>query len=1116
MLDRSAKRGIFSRIRLVIVDRQPIVLQGLKSILGAQPDFEIVASCRDATSGLQAIRNLTPDAALLADTLPDLTVAEILAIAKAEKLFARLVFFTENEFESDHDLTAALAAGACSVISKYASPDSMLRQLSVISKHSVPPEPFEHSPLGQEANGGGKIEKMLEQLTHRERQIVRLVSEGMSNKEIARQLNVSPGTVKVHLYNIFQKLEITNRTVLATLALLRHPSGFGTLALAFLAFAIADDLKASEASDLAPEDNGIGHTGEHAGYQLWKKAILRGLIRESGETSPLIQSDLLAKLSQATRQVPIPTAAMEVLRAAEHSAGAKPWKDGGPVGSSSPDLPAPSPRGTSDTQFGRDPGPDYLLPRLASNPSLSPGGYGTSATLNGALIFALNDPHLAVQPHHWDHASIDSSVVAGENATTKLAAITKADVGHVDNSAPGLAAHESRLPSAVVTTGNEGVAAEGARSQMGHGAEGETLQKSGGAVDAGHDAGTGRDQLAGGNIDKNILYRSQANSNSTSSSSAFDFGSEVGGINLAAFGALAWLHMTAASKSIPPHTLAWIYDPASNETIVYVNPTDGVLDIGDRGLLEVHLQGVVSIAEPDVVDQRDGAVVAVTLEKLQEAMISATALDDAVLSADNDHQGIGTSGSALGTAAAWSILADDGLRFQFAQARTGSGEAARFITVAGDSAEATQESDNAPAVSAHGSSITPAPGATAPTVENPTLKSAPINADTGILPTSPNNVVVEPTVATTASADQGHSQNAPDPGPAKAAATEPADAGVKPGNGVDHSDHAPDSDAAPRSAKTAEPGQTEHGKSHHSNSAQRTEDAAIVEPSVATAADADRGHSHHASEPASAKAPATELTEADVKPGNGTGHGTQHHAPASDAAPESAKAADPGGVEHGKSGHSSSAHAPEAAAIVEPDVATTGSAGHGHSQHASEPASAKAPAIELTEAGVVLGNNDSEQQPLALDAAAAVKTAEPAVAEHGKSEHDSHASSADAPEAAVLAEPSVAAGNVQQAVESAAIVPVAAQPAQAASAMGGADKEPAFRFDTEATPSTPVAAVELKELNQPIKPHGLHDQKDDLETIASMVPSGLDEHAANHGNSGAHHAIVSAPHDLLI
>lgn len=951
MLDVPAKHGIFERNRVVIVDRQPIVLRGLKSILGAQQDFDVVASCSDGTSCLEAIRNLTPDVALIADTLPDLAVTEILAVAKAENLPTRLVFFTESE--SNPDLTAAIAAGACSAISKYVSPDTMLLLLRLLTMRSASPEHFALSPTGKDADGVGKIEEKLELLTERERQIVRLVSEGLSNKQIARQLKVSPGTVKVHLYNIFHKLEITNRTVLATLALLKHPSGFGTLALAFLAIAIADELKASEANDIFPDDNSIGHAGEHTGYEPWKRAILRHLIVwESGETLPLSPRDVLAKASQITTAA----VALEALRAAEQSAGSKPWKNHGPVGSSTPDLPAPLLRGTSDTQIGGEPTADHQFPRLTSNP-LIPGGYGTLASLAGALIYALHDPHLAAQSHDLDKPSIDS-FVAGENATIKLAAITRADANHVDNPAPG--------------------------------------------------------------------------------HSAFDFASGSSRINLAAFGGLVWLHMTAASKSIPPHTLAWIYNAASNETIVYVNPTDHVLDIGDRGLLEIHLQGIVSVAELDFVDQREGAAVAITLEKLEEALASASAIDETVLSKDNVHASIEASESALGTAGAWAILADDGLRFQFGQTRTGSEASARFTTSAGKSEDATEESDGASAVSAHVSSIEPARHATATAVETVTLKSAPINADTGVSSPGPNEIV-QPSVAMADSAGHGNSQHISEPGSAKAAATESTEAGVKPDNGVGRgAEHrAPASDDAGAAAKTGEPGGAEHGKSGHSTA--NAPDAAGIDPGVATEASAGHGNSQHASEPGSATAAATESTEADSKPGNGVSNGAEHHAPASDAA----------------------------------------------------------------------------------GAAGAVKMAEPAAVEHGNSEHDLHSTSANALDAAEIIEPSVATGgnagrgNSQQAAQSAAIASEDTQPPKAAFETG-AGQEPVFRFDSGATPSTPVAVVELKELNDPLAPHVPHGLGEDLEMIVKMGPNALDEHAANHGNSGPHHTTVPAPHDFLI
>jgi DNA-binding NarL/FixJ family response regulator len=1031
MLDVSTKQGID---RLVIVDRQPIVLQGLKSILGAQQDFDVVASCRDGTSCLEAIRNLTPDVALIADALPDLTVTEILAIAKAENLATRLVFFTESE--SNHDLTAAIAAGACSAISKCVSPDTMLRLLRLLTNRSVSPEHFDLSPTGKEADGVSKIEQSLELLTHRERQIVRLVSEGMSNKEIARQLNVSPGTVGVHLHNIFQKLEITNRTVLATLALLKHPSGFGTLALAFLAVAIADELKASEANDIFPDDDSIGRAGEHAGYEPWKKAILRHLIVwESGETPPLSQRDFLAKLGQVANTA----AAMEALRVAEQSSGSKPWKNSGPVGSSTPNLPAPVLRGTGDTQTGGDLTEEHQFPRLASNPMSIQGGYGTFATLAGALIYALHDPHLAVQSHDLGQPSIDSFVaVAGENAATKLAAITHADPNHADKPAPGLPSHDSRPSSAHVTTGNESVAGQGARSQVSHGAEGDTLQKPVGLVDAGHDAsvdGYSRDQLmGGGNVDGNVVHRFPTDSNSTSSHSAFDFASGSSRINLAAFGALAWLHMTAASKSIPPHTLAWIYDAASNETVVYVNPTDRVLDVGDRDLLEVHLQGSVSVAESDFADQREGgATVAITLEKLEEALTSASAIDETVLSKDNVQASIEASESTPGPAGVWAILADDGLRFQFGQTRTGLGGAARLRTVTGDSADASEERDGTSGESVRVSSIEPAHSATAAAVGNLTLKSGPNNADTGDSSTG-LNAIVQPSVAMDDRADHGNSQHASEAGSVKTAATESTEAGSKPGSGVgnDAEHNAPASNAVRGSAKTAEPDGAEHGKSGHSTAANAS-DAAEIDPAVATAANADHGNSQHASEAGAANAAVTESTEAGPKPGNGVGNGAEHNA--AGAASAAVKTADPAAVEHGNSLQSTAANIPEAVEIVDPGVATGGNAERGNSQHAAQ---------------------------------------------------------------------------------SAAIASEDAQPAKAASETGGADQEPVFRFDSETAPSTLVAVVELKELNDPLDPHVPLGQKEFLDMLGKMVPNAPDEHAANHGDNGPHHGIVPAPHDLLI
>ncbi|WP_247384631.1 MULTISPECIES: hypothetical protein [unclassified Bradyrhizobium] len=262
------------------------------------------------------------------------------------------------------------------------------------------------------------------------------------------------------------------------------------------------------------------------------------------------------------------------------------------------------------------------------------------------------------------------------------------------------------------------------------------------------------------------------------------------------------------------------------------------------------------------------------------------------------------------------------------------------------------------------------------------------------------------------------------------------------------------------------------------------------------------------------------MAEAKSIPGNGVGNDNEHHSQASDGSPGSAKTAEPDGAEHSNSGHSTSANAPEAAESVE----TAGKTDRGN-QHASEPGSAKAAAAELTEAGPIPGNgvgNGAEHRAPASDAAsasAAVKTAEPAVAEHGNSGHDLPSTSANATAAADIVEPSVASGdnagdgNSQRAAPSAAIALQAAQPAKAASETGGANQELVFHFDSEATPSV---AVEQKKHNNPLDTHVPPDQDADLDIIVKTPPNALDEHAANHGNNGTHHAIVTAPHDWLI
>ena len=1052
MLDVSVDQGTFTRcIRLVIAHRHPIVLQGLRSIFAAQDDFEIVASCSRGTSCLEAIRNLVPDVALVANTLPDLTVSEILAIAKAEDLPTRLVFFAEPE--GDDDLTAAIAAGACSAISNYANPDTILRSLRLMTERtSARPKPSQDlSPNGKEVDGA-KIEKMLRVLTCREREIIRLVAEGLSNKEIARQLNVSPGTVKVHLYNIFQKLEIRNRTVLATIALLQRSTDFGTLSLAALAFAILSDIKTSDANNtFLDEDSTADKDLEHSVFELWKKAILRHVIvADPGETVVLTQRGSPIKVNQVTHSA----ARMEELLAAEQAVLSNFPRGYGPIGSGTPYL-FISPLLQAINQTGSPTAQQQFPPlEFASNPIKSHGGYGAfSMTAAGVGIYTLDNSNAAVQVLDPVETLIDTSTVATLDGATQVTTITIHGASHVDpndvdNLASGPVVHDSRLPLAF---GHDGAAGEGNAARIIHGVAGDDILNGTGLVDviyggSGNDTirGTGGDdtiyggsgsdtingnngndtiiggydgdQLTGSKDDDIFVYLSAIDSNSTQFDTIIDFTSGEDKINLAAFGALAFLHMTSASKSVPPHTLAWIYNPASNETIIYVNPTDRSLDIGDPGLLEIHLQGVVSVAESDFVYEPEAAAVAAVLEGIDPALLVAAASDGTVLTAGTAVATIeaDASESALVTADIWTMPADDGLRFHFGRDRVGSNVSSRLTHFGDDSTYATEESDDgAVTVPVHVSSIELAHSqATVLTEDNLTFTKEPVHASTGAMATgngkapatagfeilefwvqsaAPVAVAepVEPSLPTRNSGGHGNSQHASHSTSAKAlAAGELAEPGVTSGNGVGHN----------------------NSHSSHSASASTMEAAEPVEPGVAPGNGGGHGNSPHASHSASAKALAAgELAEPDVTSGNGVGHNNSH------------------------SSHSASASTMEAAEPVEPGVAPGNGGGHGNSPHASHSASANA--------------------------------------------------SAATP-----------------------------QPAEPACGTGGAGHEPAFHFKDQAPPSTPTAAVELEELNDTpvLLVHGA-----ELAAILEMGSAAMEEHATSHDNNGQHHSIAHLPHELL-
>src|SRR4051794_33025815 len=190
MCSEAERKEPMRRVRIVIADRRPIVLQGFVSLLEAQPDFEVVACCLDGASCLAAIRSLTPDVVLLEDGFTDVTASDILAVVDDNGLSSRLVFFTATV--ACGDLARALATGACGAISMNARSDALVQSLRLEKPGS------DLARLGNEANGIASFgNNVLAVLTVNERTLMDLVAENLTARDIARLLGVSLEIVPV-------------------------------------------------------------------------------------------------------------------------------------------------------------------------------------------------------------------------------------------------------------------------------------------------------------------------------------------------------------------------------------------------------------------------------------------------------------------------------------------------------------------------------------------------------------------------------------------------------------------------------------------------------------------------------------------------------------------------------------------------------------------------------------------------------------------------------------------------------------------------------------------------------------------------------------------------------
>ena len=205
-------------IRVIVADDQEIVRTGLKMILDAQPDIQVVGTASDGQRAVELARDLEPDVCLFDIRMPGLDGIEAtrqLAGPDVEDPLAVVVITT---FDHDDYVYAALKAGARGFLLKDAGPELLAQAIRAASEGDALIAPRVTARLlgaFADAQPGTKALEPSEALTEREEEVLLTVARGLTNPEIAAELHISLSTVKSHIASLMTKLDARNRVEIA-------------------------------------------------------------------------------------------------------------------------------------------------------------------------------------------------------------------------------------------------------------------------------------------------------------------------------------------------------------------------------------------------------------------------------------------------------------------------------------------------------------------------------------------------------------------------------------------------------------------------------------------------------------------------------------------------------------------------------------------------------------------------------------------------------------------------------------------------------------------------------------------------------------------------------------
>ena len=195
-------------IRLVLADDHPIVLDGLKQLFSAEPDFKIAATAANGDEALEAVRRLKPDILVLDIRMPGKSGLEVLKQLRQESLPTQVVILTAL---AQNEVIESIRLGAHGVVLKDMAPRLLVQCVREVHAGR---KWLEKSSAAHAIDAMLKREEMEQTLTPRELEVARLTARGLRNKAVASMLAITEGTAKLHLHHIYEKLKLDGRFAL--------------------------------------------------------------------------------------------------------------------------------------------------------------------------------------------------------------------------------------------------------------------------------------------------------------------------------------------------------------------------------------------------------------------------------------------------------------------------------------------------------------------------------------------------------------------------------------------------------------------------------------------------------------------------------------------------------------------------------------------------------------------------------------------------------------------------------------------------------------------------------------------------------------------------------------